>query len=131
MPIERSADTATRQERMAALAREEKTALAALDRATARLGAVRARRDAVVARADEEVAAANAARDAALGVYARAAGPERAAQTLGQDVRDLRRLAREADLPAVTNGETVPSNGGGARPARPRRRVSPGDGSRG
>lgn len=108
MPKQLSAELAARNERLAALAREEKAALAALDRATARLAGARTRRDFVVARADEAVAGAEAARDAALGAYARAAGAERAALTLGDDVRELRRLARESATP--------PSNGGG--PAR-------------
>lgn len=103
MPKQLSAELAARNERLAALAREEKAALAALDRATARLAGARTRRDSVVAQADEAVASAEAARDAALGAYARTAGAERAALTLGDDVRELRRLARESAAP--------PSNG--------------------
>lgn len=100
MPKQVSADLVARNERLAALARQEKAALIGLDRANARLVEARARRDAVVARADEMIAAAEAARDTALGAYARAAGAERAALTLGEDVRELRRLARETAAPA-------------------------------
>lgn len=104
MPRQLSAEIAARNERLAALAREEKTALAALDRATTRLAEARARRDSVVARADEAVARAEAVREAALGAYARAAGADRAALTLGEDVRDLRRAARESAPMASGNG---------------------------
>ena len=104
MPRQLSAELAARTERLAALAREEKAALAALDRATSRLAEAQARRGSVVARADEAVAEAEVARDAALGAYARAAGAERAALTLGEDVRDLRRAARESAPTASGNG---------------------------
>ena len=125
MPKQTSTDTAARKERMAALAREEKAALAALDRASARLAVARIRREAVVARADEELAAAEAVRHAALGAYARHAGPERAAVTLGEDVRELRRLARETDSPAPPNGR---AGTGDATAARHRRARSDGSG---
>lgn len=108
-----TAELAARNERLAALAREEKAALAALDRASARLAEARARRDFVVARADEAVATAETDRDAAKGDYARAAGAERAALTLGEDVRELRRLAREGSGPS--NGQAA----GRVDPVRP------------
>lgn len=111
MPKQLSAEIAARNQRLAALAREEKAALAALDRATARLAEARARRQSVVAQADEAVATAEAGRNAALGTYACAAGAERAALTLGEDVRELRRLARESATTTSANG---PIAGAGA-----------------
>lgn len=107
MPKQLSAEIAARNQRLAALAREEKAALAALDRATARLAEARARRQSVVAQADEAVATAEARRNAALGTYACAAGAERAALTLGEDVRELRRLARESANTASANGQAA------------------------
>ena len=131
MPKQLSAEIAARNERLATLARQEKAALAALDRAKARLGEARARRESVVAQADEAVATAEAARDAALGAYALAAGAERAALTLGEDVRELRRLARESASSASANGEAAGNGDPGARPARSGRALSPPGGPRG
>ena len=121
MPKQLSAELVARNERLAALAREEKAALAALDRETARLAGARTRRESVVANADEAVAGAEAARDAALGAYARVAGAERAALTLGDDVRELRRLARESATPPP-NGRAPArrDNAGSGHQRRPR-----------
>ena len=114
-------DIAARKARVADLARREKAALAALDRAGVRLAGARARRDAVVARAAEAVAGAEADRDAALGAYARLAGAERAAVTLGEDVRELRRLARETNVPETGNGKPPPVDVAGVPPTGGRR----------
>ena len=116
MPKHLPAEIAARNERLAALARQEKATLADFDRVSARLASARARRAALIAQADEELADLAAARDAALGAYARCAGAERAAVTLGEDVRELRRLARETATETSRNGQAPEST-----PAGPRR----------
>ncbi len=85
-----------RKERMAEHARQERSALAELDRAATRLEAAIKHRNRTVAEAEEAVVEARQAHERALGSYARCAGHERAARFLGLEERELRRLAKEA-----------------------------------
>ena len=84
MPASRSAEAEARAGRIAEQARRERAALSELDRAAARLGA-----------AEELLAEAAETHRRALATYAKDAGAERAAQVLGRDARELRRLVKE------------------------------------
>ena len=84
-----------RKERMAEQARQERSALAELDRASTRLEAAITHRDQTVVQAEAAVAGARQAHERALASYVLCAGHERAARLLGLEERELRRLAKE------------------------------------